>query len=150
MARSQAVYVYSWIFLYCLWSTPLCNLLSSLAIISLYFFHTAEHVLTQKEGCQEVFLLIQPSPPFVNATCRFLSFRAVDILVWIHLPNYPNVQRDTWPQHPADWFLSSNIFSLSYFQSPTSLLRRYGWLHKLEGKGGLRTSSKYSPLNKLR
>lgn len=122
------------------------SLSNSLTIISLhhlYFFHTAEYVLTQKESCHEVFLLMQLSPAWINTTCLPLSLSAVDILVWIPFPQYAHVQRDTWPQHPKDWLLSSNIFQLYYFQSTTSLFLGYDWLHKLERKKGLRTSNKY-------
>lgn len=121
------------------------SLLSSLTIISLrclYFFHTAEHVLTQKQSCHEVFLLMQLSPAWINTTCLSLSFSAVEILVWIPFSQHPHVQRDTWPQRPEDWFLSSNMFQLYHFQSTTSLFLGYDWLHKLERKEGLRTSNK--------
>lgn len=90
--------------------SPLCNLslLSYLIIISLsclYFFHIAEYVLTQKQGCHEVFLIIHPSPALVNTAYLSLSVRVVDILVWIHFHKYPYLQRNTWPQHPVNWFL---------------------------------------------
>lgn len=99
-------------------------------------------MLTQKQGCHEVFLMIQPSPALVNTAYLSLSVRAVDTLVWIHFHKYLYLQRNTRPQHPVNWLLFLPYVS---FTGPPAA---YGWLHKLGWKAGLRTNNKYCLLQK--